>query len=105
VPSQSELAEAVMAEFRDLRRERHGSSGLVPIHEIRQRIVERFGPTAGRHDLLDEVILGLWRSQRLGLEGISDLGKATNQQLNDGIPGVSGTLFYLETPREQPVAP
>jgi DNA-binding PadR family transcriptional regulator len=105
VPSQSELAEAVMAEFQDLRRERHGSSGLVPIHEVRQRIVERFGPTAGRHDLLDEVILGLWRSQRLGLEGISDLGKATNQQLNDGIPGVSGTLFYLETPREQPVAP
>lgn len=105
LPSQSELAEAVMAAFEEQRRERHGNSGLVPIHEVRQRIVEQFGPAAGRHDLLDEVILGLWRSQRLGLEGISDLGKATSQQLNDGIPGVSGTLFYLETPREQPVAP
>lgn len=105
VPERAALESAILAEFEDLRRERHRGSGLVPIHEVRQRIVERFGPSAGRHDVLDDVILGLWREHRLGLEGISDLGKATSDQLNDGIPGVSGTLFYLEAPREQPVAP
>ena len=104
IPSQTELAEAVLAEFQELRRERHGHSGLVPIHEVRQRIADRFGPAAGRHDVLDEVIRGLWRQQRLALEAISDLGDATEQQLNDSIPGISGTLFYLEAPREQPVA-
>jgi DNA-binding PadR family transcriptional regulator len=103
VPSPSELAEVVLAEFQDLWRERHGRSGLVPIHELRQRIAERLGPTAARHDILDEVILGLWRQQHLGLEAISDLGEVSEQQLNDSIQGVHGTLFYLEAPREQPV--
>jgi DNA-binding PadR family transcriptional regulator len=103
MPSQIELAEAVLAEFQELRRERHSRSGLVPIHEVRQRIIDRFGPGAARHDVLDEVILGLWRQQRLGLEAISDLSEATEQQLNDSIQGVHGTLFYLEAPREQPI--
>jgi hypothetical protein len=103
LPSQAELGEAVLAEFEELRRERHARSGLVPIYEVRQRIARRFGARAARHDILDEVILGLWRQHRLSLEGISDQGKADSQQLNDGIPGHSGTLFYLEAPREQPV--
>jgi DNA-binding PadR family transcriptional regulator len=102
-PSQAELAQAVLSEFQDLRRERYGRSGLVPIHEVRQRLIDRFGPGAGRHDVLDEVILGLWRQQRLGLEAISDLAETTQQQLNDSIQGVHGTLFYLEMPSEQPV--
>jgi DNA-binding PadR family transcriptional regulator len=104
LPDKVALENAVLAEFEDLRRERHGRSGLVPIHEVRQRIVERFGPAAGRHDTLDEVILGLWRQKRLGLEGISDLSLATPAQLNDAIPGVSGPLFYVEAPREQSVS-
>jgi DNA-binding PadR family transcriptional regulator len=103
-PDKATLENQVLIEFEELRRERHGRSGLVPIHEVRQRIVERFGPPAGRHDVLDEVILGLWRQQRLGLEGISDLSQATPAQLSDAIPGVSGPLFYLETIREQPAA-
>jgi hypothetical protein len=77
----------------------------VPIHEVRQRIADRFGPAAARHDLLDDTILNLGRQNRLGLLAISDLGAADEQQLNDSIRGVNGTLFYLEVPREQPVAP
>jgi hypothetical protein len=102
-PTTADLADSVLAAFEDLQRERHGRSGLVPIHEVRQRIGERFGPAAARHDVLDEVILGLWREKRIGLEGISDLGSATEQQLNDSIPGEGNTIFYLEVPREQPI--
>jgi hypothetical protein len=101
IPTPLELAEVVLAEFQELRRERHGRSGLVPVHEVRQRVVERFGPGAGRHDILDDVILDLRRRQRLGLLVISNPGDATEQQLNDSIPGVNGTLFYLEVAREQ----
>jgi hypothetical protein len=100
----TELAEAVLAAFHELRRERHSRSGLVPIHEVRKIIADRFGPGTARHDVMDEVILELWRQQRLGLEAISDLAEASEQQLNDSIQGVHGTLFYLEAPREQPVA-
>lgn len=102
-PSFADLATAVLDAFEDLRRERHGRSGLVPIHEVRQRIADRFGAAAARHDMLDEVILSLWREKRIGLEGISDLGAATEQQLNDSIPGEGNTIFYLEVPRDQPV--
>ncbi|HTU92500.1 MAG TPA: hypothetical protein VMF69_20635 [Gemmataceae bacterium] len=102
-PEKATLENAVLVEFEELRREHYGRSGLVPIHEVRQRINQRFGPASGRHEVLDEVILGLWRQKRLGVEGISDLSLATPAQLNDSIPGVSGPLFYLEAPREQPV--
>lgn len=103
VPSQAQMVEAVVAEFEELRRESHGRSGLVPVHELRQRIANRFGSDSARHDTLDEVILGLWRQNRIGLLAISDLGDATEQQLNDSIQGINGTLFYLEIAREQPV--
>jgi hypothetical protein len=103
MPSPSELAEAVLGAFADLRRERHGRTGLVPIHEVRQRIAEQFGPPAARHDLLDDVILDLWREKRISLEGISDVGNATQQQLNDSIPGEGNTIFYLEVPRDQSI--
>jgi predicted transcriptional regulator len=102
-PDKATLENAVLAEFEELRREHHGRSGLVPIHEVRQRIRERFGSVAGRHEVLDEIILGLWRQKRLGVEGISDLSLATPEQLNDAIPRGSSPLFYLEAPREQPV--
>lgn len=98
----AQLADAVLDLFEELRRERHSRSGLVPIHEVRQRIAQRYSAAAARHDILDEVILGLWRDKRIGLEGISDLGSATEQQLNDSIPGVGNTIFYLEVPRDQP---
>lgn len=100
--SPAQLVDTVLALFEELRRERHSRSGLVPIHEVRQRIAERYGAAAARHDVLDEVILGLWRDKRIGLEGISDLGSASEQQLNDSIPGVGNTIFYLEVPRDQP---
>jgi hypothetical protein len=103
VPATADLADAVLAVFQELRRERHGRSGLVPIHEVRQSIADRLGSAAARHDVLDEVILRLWREKHIGLEGISDLGGATEQQLNDSIPGEGNTIFYLEVPRDQPV--
>src|SRR5262249_16899883 len=97
LPNARKLAEAVLDQFQELRREKHGRSGLVPIHEVRQKIADRFGQTAARHDVLDEVILDLWRQGRIRLTAISDLRDATEQQLDDSIQGESQTFFYLET--------
>ena len=103
MPKAAELEDAVLAGFQELLRERHVRSGLVPIHEVRQQIAEHFGPAAACHDALDKVILNLWKTHRIGLEGLSDLSKATEQQLNDSIQGINSMFFYLEAPREQPV--
>jgi DNA-binding PadR family transcriptional regulator len=95
-PRPADLSEAAWAEFEELRREQYGHTGLVPIHQVRQRIAEKYGPETARHDVLDEPILQLGRDGRVRLIALSDLQKATADQLNASIPGVNETLFYLE---------
>jgi hypothetical protein len=99
-----DFTDAILAEFEELRREKYSHTGLVPIFEVRQRIAERFGPAAARHDVLDPQFQRLRQDERLRLVPISFLGDATPEQLNASIPGVNETLFYLEPADEQYVA-
>jgi hypothetical protein len=101
-PLPDDLAGKILAEFEELHRERHGHTGLVPIHEVRQRIADRFGPEAARHNVFDGQVQLLRQQQRIRMVPISDLRDATREQLNDSIPGVNETLFYLEPAHEQP---
>jgi hypothetical protein len=73
---------------------------LVPIHEVRAEVLAQFGPAAARHDVFDEAVLGLWRAKQVRLTPIADRGKVTPQQLQDAIPGVGETLYYLEGAHE-----
>ncbi len=102
--STAEIAHAVMEEFNALRREKYHSSGMVPIHEVRQHIRSLFGDAAGRHDIFDEVIRQLRQEGRLRLSSISDHSRATPEELQDSIPGVGETLFNLEVAHESALA-
>lgn len=102
IPLPADLSQAIYEEFDDLRRERYGHTGLVPIHEIRARIAAEYGTEAARHDVLDEPIRELWRQGRVRMVALSDLGRATPEQLNDSVPGVHETLFYLELAHDSP---
>lgn len=95
-PSADELRAEILLAFDELSREAHADTGLVPIHEVRAAIRDRFGPGLVRHDAFDEAVLALWRSKRVRLTPIADRGRATPDQLRDGIAGVGETLFYLE---------
>jgi hypothetical protein len=95
-PARAELDRAVQAIFDGLLRERHAVTGLVPIHEVRAEVRQRFGDAAARHDLFDDVVVGLWRAKKIRLTPIADHARATPEQLRDAIPGVGETLFYLE---------
>jgi predicted transcriptional regulator len=99
-PRPTNLSEAILAEFEELRRELHGHSGRVPIYQLRERFAAKYGPDAARHDSLDDAILQLWRERRVRLVSLSDLQKATPEQLNASVPGVGETLFYMERPHE-----
>jgi DNA-binding PadR family transcriptional regulator len=94
-PLPADLGQVVYAEFVELRRERYGHTSLVPIHEIRRRIADKYGPGAARHDTLDEPIRELARQGKVRLVAISDLRDATEPQLADSIPGIDQTFFYL----------
>jgi predicted transcriptional regulator len=107
-PAPEQLADAILEEFQNLRRDPDGpaAQGRVPIHELRRRIAARFGPQSARHEVLDEQIRQLGRQGRLRLVPVRDPDAVSEQQLRDSIPGPdSGTLFYLEDARERLVAP
>jgi predicted transcriptional regulator len=99
----TDLGAAIVAEFEELYRERHHHRGLVPIHEVREGIAARFGPDSARHDVFDPQVQRLRQAGRVRIVPISDLRSATAAQLNDSIPGVNETLFYLEPTHEQPI--
>jgi predicted transcriptional regulator len=96
VAQTSQLEAAVLEIFARLRRERHANTGLVPIHEVRSEIRSRFGEGSASHDVFDEVILSMRRTQKVALLSISDRSRATDAELRDSIVGVGETLFYLE---------
>ena len=99
----AELGAAVMDVFRSLLRERHTTTGMVPVHEVRTTIRERHGEEAASHEVLDPAILSLWQSNRVRLSPIVDRGAATQAQQQDSIPGVGETLFYLESAHDSAV--
>lgn len=98
--SPEELRHAILESFEELLREEHGVTRLVPIHQVREAVWKKFGSTSARHDVFDEAVLSLWRTQRLGIVPITDPSKATPEQLRDSIPGEGDTLYYLEVAHE-----
>ena len=73
---------------------------MVPIHEIRTFVRRRLGDAAARHDSLDSVLLEMRRRMSWRVIPISDRSRATAEELQDAVPGVGETLFYLEADRE-----
>jgi DNA-binding MarR family transcriptional regulator len=99
-PAAPDVPGTILAAFSELLRERHAFTGLVPIAEVRAAVRERLGEAAARHDVFDEAALGLWRAGKVRLTPIFDPAKASPDQLQEAIPGVGETLFYLEAARE-----
>lgn len=91
-----QLEAAVLDVFRELLRERFTVTGMVPIHEIRREVAERFGPQSASHAVLDEVLLELRRARQVKLISISDRSRATPEQLQDSVFAVGETFFYVE---------
>jgi hypothetical protein len=101
--SERELEEAVVEIFHGLRRERHWTTGLVPIHQIRDAIRQRFGESAATHEIFDAAVLRLRDVGEFRLVPITNLSRASDLQLTGSIPGVGETLFFIEALHE-PVA-
>jgi hypothetical protein len=101
--SQDDRAPDIFGIFQELQHERAGYSRLVPIHEIRRRVAEKYGANAAAHDVFDQQVKQLWREGKLRMVSISDPRDATPEQLMDSIPGINETLFYVEALHE-PVA-
>ena len=96
--SLTDLSDVVLETFRDLLREKYSRTGMVPVHEIRQRIGVKYGEAAARHDVLDPQIKRLRLDERVRLVAIGDRSQATPEQLDASVPGVNETFFYMGEP-------
>jgi hypothetical protein len=90
----------VLQVFEELRGSRFAGDGVVPIHELRRRLVERHGSRAGSHESLDPLLKQLRRERRLRLIAIGDYSRATPEQLADSVPGDNETFFSVEAAHE-----
>ena len=91
-----QLETAVTDTFHDLLRGEFAGLQMVPIHELRRVVAERFGPHAASHSAFDERLLDLRRTDKLRLISIDDRSRATPDQLRNSISAVGETFFYAE---------
>jgi hypothetical protein len=93
-------AEAVLVEFERLKQERYAQHGMVPIHDLRHVVAERFGSAAADHSSLDPLLKDLRRQRQIRLVALGDAGAATEQQLADSIRGENEIYFSIESAHE-----
>jgi hypothetical protein len=93
----ADLPSAVRTVFAELKREKYGHTGLVPIPEVRRAIGGRLGPQAALHEVFDEVIKGLVKSGALNIVPLNDATGVSIDDRNDAIPGTQETWYYLES--------
>jgi hypothetical protein len=90
-----QLESAVMGAFDELLSGPYANLRMVPIHEIRKAVAERFGAAAS-HAAFNESVLALRRAKQLRLISIDDRSRATSEQLRDSVFAVGETFFYAE---------
>ncbi len=92
--------EQLLTEFERLKRERYAEHGMVPIHELRRIIADRFGPAAAEHDVFDTVLKELRRERQIRLVALGDGGIVSEQQIADSIRGENEIYFMIESAHE-----
>lgn len=95
-PPDDQLDSAILTIFLERLRGDYANLGMVPIHEIRDQVAERFGPQAVPHAVFNERMLELRRRDRVNLVSIDDRSRATPEQLRDSVHAVGETFFYVE---------
>jgi DNA-binding transcriptional ArsR family regulator len=95
-PTSSSVGPEAIARY--VERLRAGSlagEDLIPIHEVRRLVAEDHGPEAASHPAFDPLLKRMRSEGQLELMAISDVRRATQEQLDASIPGVNETIFYI----------
>jgi|GEM_PF-5105186 len=85
----------IMKYVDQLRSDKYAGNDKIPIHEVRRLIADHHGEEASSHSTFDPLIKQMRSNGQLRLIAISNSGDATQAQLDDSIPGMNETLFYI----------
>lgn len=73
----------------------YAGKDLIPIYEVRRIVAQHHGALAADHANLDPLLKQMRSEGQLRLLAISNSQDATQDQLDDSIPGMNQTLFYI----------
>jgi DNA-binding PadR family transcriptional regulator len=79
----------------DLKSKEYAGKDLIPIHEVRRLVARNHGQEAASHPAFDPVLRRMRSDGQLDLIAISDGRDATQQEMDDSIPGLNETIFYI----------
>ncbi|WP_422930237.1 hypothetical protein [Singulisphaera sp. PoT] len=90
------LSPLEISKFLDqLRTGKYAGKDLIPIHELRQLVGSNLGEALATHAVFDRIVKEMRSDGQLEVIAISDNRDATQEQLDDSIPGMNETLFYI----------
>ena len=95
IPDKQILHDAVHKAVSEIGAKKPGE--LIPVHEVRQAVANKFGAEAANHTNLDEHLHSVWREGNARLVPISDLRDSNpDQRANALSGGADKTNFYFD---------
>ena len=80
-----------------LKADKYAGRDLIPIHEVRTLVAQNHGTHAASHPVFDRLLKTMRSEEELELEAIADKRDTPQQHLDDSIPGLNETLFFIAT--------
>lgn len=75
-----------------------GAGGRFPIHELRDRIKEEYGPEAASPEVFDKLLKEMRKNGDIRFVAIGDRSRATGEQLANSIQGENETYYLIDVP-------
>ncbi len=80
-----------------LKADKFAGRNLIPIHEVRSLVAHHHGPQAASHPVFDRLLKTMRSEGELAIIAIADSRDTPQHQLDDAIPGMNETLFFIDT--------
>ena len=99
VPSHSAevTPEAIHAFIAQLQADQYAGRDQIPIHEVRALVARNHGEHAASHPVFDKLLKRMRSEGDLIITAIADSRHTSPEHLNDSIPGMNETLFFIDT--------
>lgn len=80
-----------------LKADKFAGRDLIPIHEVRSLVARHHGDHAASHPVFDRLLKTMRSEGDLEIIAIADSRDTPQQHLDDSIPGMNETLFFIDT--------
>ena len=80
-----------------LKADKYAGRDLIPIHEVRKLVAQHHGDHAATHPVFDPLLKRMRADGEIEIIAIADTRDTPQEFLDDSIPGMNETLFFIDT--------